>query len=140
MIDPMPRLRPRAAALATYLATYLALAGLLSGCDTTASSASPAETLAPRAWQETLEADGEIKAAASTPLTVPGSGWTSRVLVDMVPDGSSVKKGDVVARFDAPQARSDLSQADLELLRKTLAEEANRQNAEIGRASCRERV
>ncbi|NIA52930.1 HlyD family efflux transporter periplasmic adaptor subunit [Massilia sp. TW-1] len=132
MTDPMPRLRPRtAAALAAYLSAYLAILGLLSGCDRSASSAGPAETLAPRAWQETLEADGEIKAAASTPLTVPGSGWTSRVLVDMVPDGSSVRKGEVVARFDAPQARSDLSQADLELLRKTLAEEANRASAAV---------
>ncbi|WP_449405593.1 efflux RND transporter periplasmic adaptor subunit [Massilia phosphatilytica] len=64
---------------------------------------------------------------------MPGSGWTTRVLVDMVADGSSVTKGQVVARFDAPQARAELSQADVELLRKTLAEEANRQNAAVER-------
>ena len=109
-----------------------ALAALLSGCGSASSTAGgPAETLAPRAWTETLEADGEIRAAASTPLTVPGSGWSGRVLVEMIPDGSSVTKGQVVARFDAPQARADLSQADVELLRKTLAEEANRQNAAV---------
>ena len=109
-----------------------ALAALLSGCGSASSTAGgPAETLAPRAWTETLEADGEIRAAANTPLAVPGSGWSSRVLVDMVPDGSSVTKGQVVARFDAPQARADLSQADVELLRKTLAEEANRRNADV---------
>ena len=109
-----------------------ALAALLSGCGSASSTAGgPAETLAPRAWTETLEADGEIRAAANTPLTVPGSGWSGRVLVEMIPDGSSVTKGQVVARFDAPQARAELSQADVELLRKTLAEEANRQNAAV---------
>jgi multidrug efflux pump subunit AcrA (membrane-fusion protein) len=109
----------------------LAVAALLSGCDAAAPKAGPGETLAARAWTETLDADGEIKAATDTPLTVPGSAWTSRVLVDMVADGSSVTKGQVVARFDAPQARAELSQADVELLRKTLAEEANRQNAAV---------
>jgi multidrug efflux pump subunit AcrA (membrane-fusion protein) len=122
----MPRIRLSAAALAASLAG----AALLSGCDGASSAAAgPAETLAPRAWTETLEADGEIQAAANTPLAVPGSGWSGRVLVDMVADGSSVAKGQVIARFDAPQARAELSQADLELLRKTLAEEATRQNA-----------
>ena len=119
---PMPR-------LSTFVAV---LAALLSGCGgASAPAGGPVETLAPRAWTETLEADGEIQAAANTPLTVPGSGWSSRVLVDMVADGSTVTKGQVVARFDAPQARADLSQADLELLRKALAEEANRQNAAV---------
>jgi multidrug efflux pump subunit AcrA (membrane-fusion protein) len=122
----MPRIRLSAAAVAASLAG----AALLSGCDGASSAAAgPAETLAPRAWTETLEADGEIQAAANTPLAVPGSGWSGRVLVDMVADGSSVAKGQVIARFDAPQARAELSQADLELLRKTLAEEATRQNA-----------
>jgi multidrug efflux pump subunit AcrA (membrane-fusion protein) len=107
---------------------------LLAGCDAASSTFSGAsETLAPRAWSESLEADGDIKAAANTPLTVPGSGWTRRVLVEMVPDGSSVRKGQVVARFDAPQSRMELSQADFELLRKTLAEEASRQNAAVER-------
>ncbi len=122
--------------LAALLAAALtAPALLLSGCNASPeATALPGETLAQRAWRETVEADGEIKAADSTPLAVPGSGWSSRVLVSMVPDGSSVKKGDVVARFDAPQARAELSQAEYELLRKTLAEEASRQNAAVERS------
>jgi len=109
-------------------------AALLSACDATPSAApSPSETLAARAWNETVDVEGEIKAAADTPLAVPGSGWSSRVLVDMVADGSSVKKGQVVARFDAPQARMELGQAEYELLRKTLAEEASRQTAAVDR-------
>ncbi|WP_229416763.1 efflux RND transporter periplasmic adaptor subunit [Massilia eburnea] len=109
-------------------------AALLSACDATPPAASgTSETLAARAWNETVEAEGEIKAASDTPLAVPGSGWSSRVLVDMVADGSSVKKGQVVARFDAPQSRMELSQAEYELLRKTLAEEASRQAAAVDR-------
>jgi multidrug efflux pump subunit AcrA (membrane-fusion protein) len=66
--------------------------------------------------------DGEINAAEKTPLIVPGAGWESRALVAIVDDGSTVRKGDVVARFDAPRARMELSQAEAELLRKTLSE------------------
>jgi HlyD family secretion protein len=128
MRDPMPHLHKSTAALAA----GLACAALLSGCGASSPAASgPGETLAARAWSESLDADGEIKAASNTPLAVPGSGWATRVLVDMVADGSSVTKGQVVARFDAPQARAELSQSDVELLRKTLAEEANRQNATV---------
>ena len=98
----------------------------LSACGA-ASTSTPlvAETLAPRPWAETLVVDGEIKAAANTPLNVPGNGWNNRTLVEMVADGSAVHKGDVVARFDAPPSRMELSQAEAELLRKTLAEQGN---------------
>ena len=108
----------------------------LAGCGGDASIAPGAiETLAARPWAETLTVDGEIKAAASTTLPVPGSGWSNRVLVSMVADGSAVHKGDVVARFDAPQARMELSQAELELLRKTIAEAANTGNAAVERSA-----
>ena len=114
-------------------AAALAAAALLAGCGGASTDAGPGETLAARAWTETLAVDGDIKAATDTPLAVPGSAWTNRVLVDMVADGSSVTQGQVVARFDAPQARAELSQDDVELLRKTLAEEAIRQNAAVER-------
>lgn len=108
----------------------------LGGCDADSTASSDAsEVLAARPWRETLIADGEIKAAANTPLNVPGSGWENRVLVDMLAEGSAVRKGQVIARFDAPQARMQLSQADLELLRKTLAEQAIVNNAAVERAT-----
>lgn len=87
-----------------------------------AGGAAPVETFAARPWQEVLEADGDVRAAANTPLTVPGSGWESRALVAMVADGSVVRKGQVIASFDAPKARMELSQAETELLRKSLGE------------------
>ena len=103
-------------------AAGLGLAVAACGASTSPTT-TVSETLAPRAWSETLAVDGEIKAAANTPLTVPGSGWSNRTLVEMVADGSAVHKGQVVARFDAPQSRMELSQAETELLRKTLAEQ-----------------
>lgn len=116
------------------VAASLALALMLAACGGDApSSGGATETLAPRAWLETLAVDGEIKAAASTALNVPGSNWSQRVLVDMVADGSSVEKGQVVARFDSPQSRMELSQAELELLRKTLAEQTSASAAGVER-------
>lgn len=92
------------------------------------------EAFAPKAWQETLQVDGEIIAADKTPLTTPGEGWDSRTLVDMLPEGSLVTKGQVIARFDAPRSRMELSQAELELLRKDLAEQALQAKNEKNRA------
>lgn len=112
--------------------TVLAL--LLAACGDDAALRAPSETLAARPWLETLEVDGEIKAAASTALPVPGTGWENRELLDMIEDGSAVKKGDVIARFDAPRARMELSQAEMELLRKELGEQTLVDNAAVNRA------
>ncbi|MFZ6734841.1 hypothetical protein ACO0LG_23155 [Undibacterium sp. Ji42W] len=81
------------------------------------------ETFLPRNWQENIVVDGEIIAANKTPLTVPGQGWDSRILITTLPEGSLVKKDQVIALFDAPKSRMELSQAELELLRKELAAE-----------------
>jgi multidrug efflux pump subunit AcrA (membrane-fusion protein) len=128
MKQRLPGLPPAASLLALMLA--------LAGCGDREPAASGAiETLAARPWAETLQVDGEINAAASTMLAVPGSGWSQRVLVSMVAEGSAVRQGDVVARFDAPQSRMELSQAELELLRKTLAEAGNAANAAVERST-----
>lgn len=96
----------------------------LLGCGTGGNdSALPVERISARPWQENLELDGVIKAAASTSLAVPGGNWEGRTLIEMVAEGSAVKKGQVVARFDAQQARVELSQAETELLRKLISEQ-----------------
>jgi HlyD family secretion protein len=110
---------------------YVAIVLVLSACTDDGASRVPTETLAPRAWSETLDVQGEIKAAANTPLMVPGDGWDNRELLAMVEDGSLVRKGDVVARFDAPRARMELSQAETELLRKMLGEQTLVDNAAV---------
>ena len=107
------------------LALTLSLALGLAACSNQPESSQvPTESFAARDWQESLVVDGEIIAANKTPLTVPGEGWDRRTLVEVIPDGSLVKKGQLIARFDAPKSRMELSQAELELLRKILAEEA----------------
>ncbi|MEO7579169.1 MAG: secretion protein HlyD [Massilia sp.] len=119
---------------ASVTAAVAALLSILAGCGDDGAARAPAETLAVHPWRETLEVDGEIKAAASTPLTVPGSGFESRELLAMVDDGGVVKKGDVVARFDAPRERMELSQAETELLRKALGEQSLLDKAGVSRA------
>jgi multidrug efflux pump subunit AcrA (membrane-fusion protein) len=111
------------------------IAATLCACERAPDSQSPAtETATPRPWIETLEVDGDIKAAASTALAVPGSGFESRQLMEMVPEGSEVRKGQVVARFDAPQARMELSRAEIELLRQMLGEAALSSEVKTNRA------
>jgi multidrug efflux pump subunit AcrA (membrane-fusion protein) len=107
----------------------------LSACGGESSSeAVPIEVVEARQWQEELAADGEIKAAASTQLNVPGTGWDQRNLVSMVANGSLVEKGQVIAVFDAAQSRVKLSQAETDLLRKELLELGIQSTAELGRA------
>jgi HlyD family secretion protein len=95
---------------------------LLCGCHAESSRKLALEQVTARDWRETLSAEGEITAEEKTPLIVPGSGWENRQLIAMVDDGSVVTKGQVVARFDAPRARMELSQAEAELVRKLLSE------------------
>jgi HlyD family secretion protein len=111
-----------------------AVALALAACGDDAAVRVPTETLAARPWLEALDVDGEIKAASSTALAVPGTGWENRELLAMVEDGSAVKKGDVIARFDAPRARMELSQAEMELLRKELGEQSLVDGAAVSRA------
>lgn len=93
----------------------------------------PLEIVKARDWQEVLKVSGEIKTAANTKLNVPGDGWDSKYLVSMIADGSMVKKGQVVAQFDAPYARIELSEAETDLLRKAIAEIGITALANIGR-------
>lgn len=110
--------------LSTSLSTLLVGTALsLAGCSGSDESDKRAIELVKKStWHEEMRAEGEIKAASSTGLSVPGSGWDHRNLVFMVPDGSLVEKGQVVARFDSAAARVKLSQAEVDLVRKELAE------------------
>ena len=116
----------------------------LGACGEDGAKIVPTETAAARPWVESIDVEGEIKSAANTALNVPGSGgWgESRELLSMVDDGSYVRKGDVIASFDAPRSRMELSQAEMELLRKalveaTLAASAAVQSAELGAATAK---
>jgi len=68
-----------------------------------------------------VRAQGELRAVTATPLLVPGQQWTPRQLSWMLPDGTHVTKGEVVARFSATQSKQDLVQARIDLERNLLA-------------------
>lgn len=112
----------------------MTMLGLTACGGESSSEAVPVEVVEARQWQEEIAADGEIKAAASTQLNVPGTGWDQRNLVSMVANGSLVEKGQVIAVFDAAQSRVKLSQAETDLLRKELMELGIQSTAELGRA------
>ena len=80
-----------------------------------------------------VHATGALKATQSTPLQVPGQQWTSRQLVWLKPDGSQVKKGELVARFSAKQSKQDLAEAELDLKRNTIAKLGKQ--ADLGQTS-----
>ena len=77
-----------------------------------------------------VQAEGELHAAKSTPLAVPGQQWAQRQLDWMLPDGSWVKKNEVVARFSAATSKLELSDALLDLQRNALARAAKQ--ADLG--------
>ena len=118
----------------TIFACFIVLANLTACSSDSSGDGVPVEVVEARSWQEEIHADGEIKAAASTQLNVPGTGWDQRTLVSMVANGSLVEKGQTIAVFDAAQSRMKLSQAETDLLRKELMELGIQSNAELGRA------
>ncbi|MCX7512684.1 efflux RND transporter periplasmic adaptor subunit [Frateuria sp. STR12] len=79
-----------------------------------------------------VQAEGELRAVNATPLLVPGQQWTPRQLNWMLPDGSHVSRGELVARFSATQSKQDLAQARIDLQRNLLAH-AGKQNELAGK-------
>src|SRR5262249_24850803 len=68
--------------------------------------------------------EGSLNSAQPTSLVVPGTQWSQRQLRWLLPDGSWVKSGDVVARFTAEQSKLKLATALVELQRNVLARAA----------------
>ena len=79
------------------LATVFAGLAGLSACGDAPQATPALEVLQPAPLDLWIDASGELKAAKATKLVVPGQNWAQRQLVWMVPDGSPVKAGDVVA-------------------------------------------
>lgn len=92
------------------------------------------EQLVERPWRETLEVTGELRAAKSTPLLVPGGNWEPRTLVEVAPEGALLRKGELVARFDAAKARVELDQTEIDLMRNALAQAGQDVTTGVARA------
>src|SRR5690606_6363081 len=107
------------------------LAACLAGCG---ADASPpvTETVATAPLAFAVRGTGRLVPAKATPLRVPGENWSSRTLEWMVPEGSFVHKGDVVARFTSEQGKQDLAQAMLDLRRNQLAHAAKQLELQAG--------
>lgn len=110
------------------------LACLLAACSTDAPEALT-ESVAPGPWRETLVAPGEVKAVDRTLIKVPGANWEQRRLLWLKPDGARVEKDELLARFDAPEARLKYDQASLELLRTALKQAETRATADVAHAA-----
>lgn len=99
-----------------------ALIALLAGCHGGASDDAPVlDVVHAGPLEFSVRGDGELRAVKSTALVVPGPTWTARQVAWMLPDGSPVAKGDLVARFSAEQSKQDLAQARIDLERNLLA-------------------
>jgi HlyD family secretion protein len=74
-----------------------------------------------------VTAEGNLRAVKATSIAAPrGSGFSVMKIAWLAPDGTLVKKGDVVVRFDPsdPEKRMRESQADLDSANARLHEEA----------------
>lgn len=74
---------------------------LLAGCGHAATDHAVLEQVQATPLEFSVQAEGDLHSTKPTPLLVPGSQFTSRQLSWMLPDGSLVKKGELVARFSA---------------------------------------
>lgn len=100
---------------------WLLLLPLLAGCGHAATDRTVLEQVQAAPLEFSVQGEGELHSTRPTPLLVPGAQWTARQVNWMLPDGSTVQKGDLVARFSAEQSRQDLAQARIDLQRNALA-------------------
>lgn len=99
----------------------LLLVALLGACSHPATDRVVLEQVQAAPLEFSVQGEGELNSTQPTPLLVPGTQWTMRQLNWMVPDGSTVTKGELVARFSAQQSKQDLAQARIDLQRNLLA-------------------
>ena len=97
---------------------------LLAACGSEEQAAVPVEVLTRGPVTISVEAEGTLRAIKATPLTVPGERWSQRQLTWMLPEGSLVRAGEVVARFSAEQGKLALEMALLDMERNALARAA----------------
>ena len=116
---------------ALFVAVLLGVAAM-AGCSESPEAVPVLEVLQPAPLDLRVDAQGELKAAKATKLVVPGQNWAQRQLVWMVPDGSPVKSGELVARFAADATKLELDKALLNLERNALQQATKRAELEVG--------
>jgi hypothetical protein len=105
----------------TPLPSLLIITLLLTGCGHGNGDRAVLEEAHAAPLEFSVQGEGELHSTKPTPLIVPGPVFTSRQVNWMLPDGSTVAKDQLVARFSADQSRQDLAQAQIDLERNVLA-------------------
>lgn len=103
-------------------AALLALA--VAACSEGERTVEPVELVQAAPLELAVDASGTLRATQATPLSVPGERWSRRQLLWMLPEGSHVKEGELVARFSSDQSELELEKALLDLERNALAKAA----------------
>ena len=109
----------------------MALCGLCA-CSGESAQTLPVEIVQRAPIALRIEAQGRLNSTKATPLMVPGRNWAQQQIVWMVPDGSPVKAGEVIARFSPAQGELELAKALLDLERNLLARAAKQDELDAG--------
>lgn len=112
--------------------TLVLMACLLAACGGDAGDV-VVERVAQAPLRIAVQGEGLLKSSKATPLQVPGSQWAERMLVWRLPEGATVKQGELIARFSAEQGKLDLAQAMIDLERNALARAGREGELEAGR-------
>ena len=116
--------------------SVFAVLGLtLAACSAAPDTAPPLEIVAEGPLDFSVHAIGELRSSKATKLVVPGTRFAQRQLAWMLPEGSTVKKGDSLARFSPARGEVDLAAAKVSLLRNALTRSGK--EAELGAGSAR---
>ena len=133
-VAPNPATKPAAGSRAALRRAALSLLPwLLAACSGEVAPAA-SETVADAPLTLSVSGEGELKSARSTPLNVPGRNWASRQVEWMLPEGSAVRKGDLIARFSAEQGKQELAQTLIDLQRNELARAAKQGELETAQS------
>jgi HlyD family secretion protein len=110
---------------------------LLFGCRFSANEQVEVLLLEASRFDISLLADGELRAAESTPVMPPQGSGGPRIISWLIPNNSAVKEGDVLVRFDVSDAERgaletgiELTKVDLQVLTREF--EFNRLLGELG--------
>lgn len=112
-------------------ACLLALA--LAACGSSTGKHVLTEPVAAGPLLISIAAHGDLQSTQATPLLVPGQQFTQRQLAWILPDGSHVQKGEVIARFSADQSKQDLAEALVDLQLNALARSGKQSNLDSQR-------
>jgi RND family efflux transporter MFP subunit len=119
------------------LAIAVAIAGASGAFGGAAAADVPTTVVLKGEFIDYLQVRGEVKAVRSVPLTVPTTGGGDLQILELAKNGATVRKGDVVVRFDPMTVertlndrRSDFKQADEEIAKSKAQHRIQEQQAQ----------